>query len=84
MIKMSERSMSLAQKYGLPQFNKDRDFESCVHEVNMWSFVTDMKKEKQACTVYLTLPQDVRLACKSLTQEALSADDGLKTLTDKL
>ena len=76
--------MSLAQKYGLPPFVKDQDFESWVHEVEMWAFVTEVKKEKQACTVYLTLPKEVRLACKSLTQQELSEDGGMKKLTDKL
>ena len=41
----------MVQKYGLPLFAKDKDFESWVHEVEMWAFVTEVKKEKQACTV---------------------------------
>ena len=77
-------TVSLAQKYGLPPFSEDQDFESWCHEIDMWSFVTEVKKEKQACTVYLSLPKKVRLACKSLTQEEMSQDDGMKKLTDKL
>ena len=69
---MSRGAVSLAQKYGLPPFNEDQDFDNWMHEVDLWQDVTEQKKEKHASIVYLSLPAKARQACSSITKEELN------------
>ena len=81
---MSGGTVSIAQKYGLPPFVEDQDFDTWMHEIDLWTLVTDVKKEKQAACVYLSLSAKARQACSALTKEELCADDGMNELTSKL
>ena len=72
--------VSIGQKYGLPPFSEDGDFEHWLHEIEMWQLVTDLAKAKQGPVLYLSLPPKVRQACATLTKEELNADDGLNRL----
>ena len=74
---------SIAHKYGLPQLDDD-DFEHWKHELEMWQLVTDLPNTKQGPVIYLSLSGKARQACASLTKDALNAQDGVKTLLDKL
>ena len=76
--------VSIGQKYGLPPFSEDGDFEHWLHEIEMWQLVTDLAKEKQGPVLYLSLSPKVRQACATLTKEELNVNDGLNRLITKL
>ena len=76
--------VSIGQKYGLPTFSEDGDFEHWLHEIEMWQLVTDLTKPKHGPVLYLSLPQKVRQACATLTKEELNVEDGLNRLITKL
>ena len=76
--------VSIGQKYGLPPFSEDGDFEHWSHEIEMWKLVTDLAKAKQGPVLYLSLPPKARQACATLTKEELNVDEGLNTLILKL
>ena len=76
--------ISIGQKYGLPPFDEEGDFEHYIHELEMWQLVTDLSKAKQGPVLYLSLSPKVRQACATLTKEELNADDGLDKLIAKL
>ena len=69
--------ISIGQKYGLPPFDEEGDFEHYIHELEMWQLVTDLSKAKQGPVLYLSLSPKVRQACATLTKEELNADYGL-------
>ena len=81
---MAGTVISLAQKYGLPPFREDQDFDNWMHELDLWQDVTEQKKEKQASIVYLSLPVKARQGCSAITKAELQSADGMKILTDKL
>ena len=77
-------TVTIGQKYGLPQFSEDSDFDHWTHEVEMWQLITDLPKEKHGLVLYLSLNQKVRQACASLTKDELNKPDGLDKLIEKL
>ena len=77
-------TVTIAQKYGLPQFNEDGDFDSWVRDMELWGLVTDLDAKKRGPVVFLSLSLKVRQACSSLSKEELNADDGLQKLIEKL
>ena len=81
---MAAAKVTIAQKYGLPQFSEDGDFDSWKRDMEFWELVTDLPKKKQGPVVYLSLSEKVRQACSSLTKEELNEDDGLNKITNKL
>ena len=81
---MAAATVTIAQKYGLPQFVEDGDFDSWVRDMEFWELVTDLPKKKQGPVVYLSLSTKVRQACAALTKEELNEDDGLSKITKKL
>ena len=76
--------VSIGQKYGLPPFSEDGDFEHWLHEIEMWQLVTDLAKAKQGPVLYLSLPPKVRQTCATLTKEELNVDEGMDNLISKL
>eukprot|EP00111_Clytia_hemisphaerica_P015522 TCONS_00045814-protein len=76
--------VSIGQKYGLPPFSEDGDFEHWLHEIEMWQLVTDLAKTKQGPMLYLSLSPKVLQACATLTKEQLNVEEGLDVLITKL
>ena len=81
---MAVAAVTIAQRYGLPQFVEDEDFDSSVRDMEFWELVTDLPKKKQGHVVYLSLSTKVRQACAALTKEERNEDDGLSKITEKL
>ena len=77
-------TVAIAQKYGLPQFSEENNFDAWMHDMELWELVTDLPKKKRGPVVYLNLSRRVRQACSSLSKEELNEDDGLSKLTNKL
>ena len=76
--------VTIGQKYGLPPFVEDRDYDTWYHEMKLWQLVTDLPKEKQGPVLFLSLTEKVRHACSSLTAEELNAADGIDKLLTRL
>lgn len=81
---MATGTITKVQKYGLPQFSEDGDFDAWVHDLELWEVVTELPKKKQGPVVYLSLNSKVRQACSALTKEELNEEDGLNKLVNKL
>ena len=81
---MAVATMTIAQKYGLPVFDEEGDFDGWIRDMELWEVVTDLTKAKQGSVVFLSLNAKVRQACASLTKEELNKDDGLNKLIKKL
>ena len=52
---MAQATVSIGQKYGLPPFSEDADFDQWCFEADMWKLATDLKPEKQGPMVFLSL-----------------------------
>ena len=81
---MASAIITIGQKYGLPPFSEEVDFDNWIKEVEMWKVVTDLAPAKHGPMVYLSLSEKVRHSCSSLTSAELNAQDGLDKLTNKL
>ena len=81
---MAQATVSIGQKYGLPPFSEDADFDQWCFEVDMWKLVTDLKPEKQGPMVFLSLSPKIRQACSALSKDELKKDDGLDKLITEL
>ena len=81
---MATASVTIGQKYGLPPFSEDADFEHWLYELKLWRNVTDLSKEKQGPVLFLSLNGKVRQACASLSKKELNKEDGLDKLVKKL
>jgi len=57
---MAAATVTIAQKYGLPQFTEEGDFDSWVRDMDFWELVTDLPKEKRGPVVYLSLSTKIR------------------------
>ena len=68
---MAQATVSIGQKYGLPPFSEDADFDQWCFEVDMWKLVTDLKPEKQGPMVFLSLSPKIRQACSALSKDKL-------------
>ena len=80
----SNNVVTIGQKYGLPPFSEEADFEHWLHEIEMWQVVTELNKSKQGPVLYLSLNAKIRQQCASLTKDELNKDDGLDKLINKL
>ena len=80
---METASVTIGQKYGLPPFSEDADFEHWLYELELWRLVTDLSKEKQGPVLFLSLNGKVRQACASLSKEELNKEDGLDKFVEK-
>ena len=81
---MAQATVSIGQKYGLPHFSEDADFDQWCFEADMWKLVTDLKPEKQGPMVFLSLSPKIRQACSALSKDELKKDDGLDKFIAKL
>ena len=76
----------MAMKLNPPAFNsREKTFERWKVEIEMWSEVTDLAKNKMGIAVALSLPEnDSTVIREQLMEEIklddLKKDDGLKTL----
>lgn len=84
LLEMAAPTITIAQKYGLPQFKEDGDFDSWARDIEFWELVTDLPKKKRGPVVYLSLSTKIRQACSALTKDELNTDDGLQIITQKL
>ena len=41
---MATASVTIGQKYGLPPFSEDADFEHWLYELELWRLVTDLSQ----------------------------------------
>lgn len=41
---MAATTVSIAQKYGLPQFVENRDFDNWLRDLEIWEIVIDLPK----------------------------------------
>ena len=55
-------TVTIAQKYGLPQFTEDGDFDSWVRDMELWGLVTDLDAKKRGPVVFLSLSLKARQA----------------------
>lgn len=69
-----------------PPFGADvnADYETWKNELEMWAIVTDLKKEKQALAVTLSLQGQAKRIALELDKETLNKEDGMKTLMKEL
>ena len=81
---MAHATASIGQKYSLPSFSEDADFDQWCFEVEMSKLVTDVKSEKQGPLVFLRLSAKIRQACSALSKDDSKKDDGLDKLIAKL
>ena len=78
---MATASVTIGQKYGLPPFSEDVDFEHWLYELELWRLVTDLSEE---LVLFLSLNGKVRQVCASLSKEQLNKEDGLDKFVKKL
>ena len=69
-----QATVSIGQKYGLPPFSEDADFDQWCFEVDMWKLVTELKPEKQGPMVFLSLSPKIRQAYSALSKDELKKD----------
>ena len=82
---MATVTVTIGQKYGMPPFSENKDYEIWENELKIWQLATDVPKERQAAILFLSLDEKIREACVSVgSDEQLRGDDGWKNLTDKL
>ena len=68
-----------------PIFKEDEmDYEQWKKDVELWTLLTDLPKSKMAIAIHLSLSGRARKASSELTAAQLNADNGAKTLLEKL
>ena len=81
---MATAAVSIAQKYGLPPFNQESNFDQWLYELDMWKLVTDLPKAKQGPVIFLSLNLKLRQECAGLSNEEINKDDGVDKLVMRL
>ena len=77
--------MATANFKNPPMFDqKTMTYESWKNEVEVWRLVTELKPEKQALAVALSLTGNVRETAMELPAENLADKDGMKKLIEHL
>ena len=76
-------ALTVAAKYGVPQFSENGDFDQWENEMEMWKMITELPPIKQGPVTYLSLSNKVKTQC-GLKKEDLAQDDGLEKLIMKL
>ena len=74
---MAQATVSIGQKYGLPPFSEDANFDQWCFEVDVWKLVAELKPEKQGPMVFLSLSPKIRQA---LSEDELKKDHGIDKL----
>ena len=68
-----------------PLFKEDEtDYEQWKKDVDLWTVITDLDKNKQAIVIHLSLSGRARSASSELTKDQLNADDGVEKLVERL
>ena len=68
-----------------PAFDpRSMTYEIWKNEISVWQLVTELKKEKQALAVSLTLSGNARDVAMDIPAADLAKEDGMKTLIDEL
>ena len=60
------------------------DFENCLHEIEIWQYVTDLEDKKQRPAMYLSLNEKIRKSCSSIQVKDLNNAEGVSILVKKL
>ena len=82
---MATATITIGQKYGMPPFSTEKDYDIWENEIKVWQLATDVPKERQAPILFLSLDEKIRQACASVSNdEQLSAEDGWEKLLKKL
>ena len=61
-----KKSMVSARIYSPPSLNSGADFETWVHELEIWQCVIDLEVKKQGPVIYLALDGPARQACSNI------------------
>ncbi len=67
-----------------PKSDEARPYECWKNEVNIWTWVTELDKKKQALAVALALEGRARETAMEIPAEYLDNDNGMATLMTKL
>ena len=70
-------TVSIAQKYGLPSFNEESDFDQ-------WKLVTDLPKAKQGKVIFLSSNPKINRQVQVCQRRKLFKDDGVDKLVPKI
>ena len=84
LLNMATATVSVAQKYGIPPFTEDGDYDQWLFEIEMWKEVTDLAKQKQGPVLFLSLNQKTRNSLSTLKKEEISCDGGIDVVIKKL
>ena len=60
------------------------EFEEWLDETEIWQCLTDMDKDKQGPTIYLSLDEKIRKTCSDLKVKDLNSENGVDILVNKL
>ena len=69
MMAQATVSIYIGQRYGLPPFSEDADFDQWCFEVEMLKLVTDLKLDKQGPMVFLSFSPKIRQAWSALSKD---------------
>ena len=68
-----------------PLFKEDEtDYEQWKKDVDLWTVITDLDKDKQVIIIHLSLSGRARSASSELTKAQLNANDGVEKLLERL
>ena len=67
-----------------PAFNEGDDYDVWKRDIELWTKLTELKPEKQAIAVHLSLNGKARQASSELKVSELDSVAGIKTLMTKL
>ena len=82
---MAAATITIGQKYGMPPFSENKDYDIWHNEIKVWQLATDVPKARLAAILYLSLDDKRRQACLSVaSDDQLQAEDGMENLMKKL
>ena len=58
-------TVTIATKYGLPQFKEGDEYEQWANEKDIWKMVTELSPEKQGAVIFLSLNEKMKSLCRS-------------------
>ena len=60
------------------------EFEDWLHETEIWQCLTDLDKDKQGPTLYLSLEEKIRKTCSDINVKDFNSENGVDILVNKL
>ena len=71
--------------YKKPPTFGDKPYERCIEELNAWTFITELEKDKQAIAVPLSFPENDESHIRDkvfseINMDDLKQEDGIQTL----